>query len=169
MYHSVNSHKNPVFRCPDDHAGTDERAQSYPAGCRCTDMIARNGAVAIGVLVLLTGCLHGFAGGDTVTERASPDRPSELTEETVGPYVAEYEEVYRHNVIVKEEGERIQEIVVGAGAVSTTPRDDGYEVGFYWTVDGDGSGQPTGIADGRPYEATYSVNATMTERLGDTL
>ncbi|AUV84058.1 hypothetical protein C2R22_18460 [Salinigranum rubrum] len=136
-------------------------------------MTVRNGAVAVGLLVLLAGCLGGLVGGDTVVEREYPDRPPELTEETVGPYVAEYEEVYRYNAIVEEETERIQEIVVGAGVVSVTPRDDGYEVvvsvGFYWTFGDDGSGQPAGIADGRPYEATYFVNATATERVGDTL
>lgn len=132
-------------------------------------MTVRSGAVAVGIVVLLTGCLGGFASGDAIEEREYPDRPPELTEETVGPYVAEYEEVYRYNAIVREEAERIQEIVVGAGVVSITPRDGGYEVGFYWTFGDDGSDQPTGIADGQPYEATYSVNATTTERLGDTL
>lgn len=71
------------------------------------------------------------------------------------------------------ETETIQEIVVGAGVVSVTERDDGYEivvsVGFYWTFGDDGSAQPTGIADGRPYEATYFVPETTTNRLGDTL
>ena len=170
----MNSHKKSGHHGDRDaHTVDDDRAQSYPAGCRCTDMFARNEAVAVGMLVLLTGCLGGFAVGDAVAEREFPDRPPELTEETAGPYVAEYEEVYRYNAIVEEEAERIQEIVVGAGVVSVTPRDDGYEVvvsvGFYWTFGDDGSGQPTGIADGRPYEATYLVDATTTERLGDTL
>lgn len=121
----------------------------------------------------LAGCLGGIVGGDTVDTKAYPDRPPTLNEETAGPYVAAYEEVYRHNAIVAEETETIQEIVVGAGVVSVNERDDGYEVvvsvGFYWTFGDDGSGQPTGIADGRPYEATYFVNETNTERLDDTL
>lgn len=132
-----------------------------------------HGTVAVCLVVLVAGCLGGLAGGDGIDERAVPDRPLELTEETVGPYVAAYEEVYRYNVIVREETARIQEIVVGAGVVSVTSRDDGYEVvvsvGFYWTFGDDGSGQPTGIADGRPYEATYFVNTSTTRRLGDTL
>jgi hypothetical protein len=40
---------------------------------------------------------------------------------------------------------------------------------LYYTFGDDGSGRPTGIADGRPYEATYFVNETATERVGDTL
>jgi hypothetical protein len=123
--------------------------------------------------VLLAGCLGVLTGSDAVGPREFPDRPPTVDEETAGPYVAAYEEVYRHNAIVAEETETIQEIVVGAGVVSVTARDDGYEVvvsvGFYWTFGDDGSGQPTGIADGRPYEATYFVNGTATERLGDTL
>lgn len=100
-------------------------------------------------------------------------QPPTLNEETAGPYVPAYEEVYRHNAIVDEETETIQEIIVGAGVVSVSERDDRYEivvsVGFYWAFGDDGSGQPTAIADGRPYEATYFVNETRTERLGDTL
>ena len=131
------------------------------------------GVVAVVAVVCLSGCLGGLVGGDAVDRKEYPDRPPALNEETAGPYVAAYEEVYRHNVIVEEETERIQEIVVGAGVLSVSERDDGYEVvvsvGFYWTFGDDGSGRPTGIADGRPYEATYFVNATATERLSDTL
>lgn len=130
-------------------------------------------AVATVAIVCLAGCLGGVGGNDTVGQWEYPDRPPTLDEETAGPYVAAYEEVYRHNLIVDEETETIREIVVGAGVVSVTPRDDGYEVvvsvGFYWTFGDDGSGQPTGIADGRPYEATYFVDETTTDRLGDTL
>ena len=130
-------------------------------------------ALMFAVTVLLAGCLGGLIGNDAVGPKEYPDRPPTVDEETAGPYVAAYEEVYRHNAIVAEETETIQEIVVGAGVVSVTARDDGYEVvvsvGFYWTFGDDGSGQPTGIADGRPYEATYFVNGTATERLGDTL
>jgi hypothetical protein len=128
---------------------------------------------SLGTRQSLSGCWSSSPVVSAASPAAFPDRPPELTEETAGPYVAEYEEVYRYNAIVEEEAERIQEIVVGAGVVSVTPRDDGYEVvvsvGFYWTFGDDGSGQPTGIADGRPYEATYLVDATTTERLGDTL
>ncbi|WP_152041916.1 hypothetical protein [Salinigranum salinum] len=126
-------------------------------------------------LVLLGGCLGGLGAptDDAVGPKEYPDRPPTVDAETAGPYVAAYEEAYRHNRIVEEETETIQEVVVGAGVVSATERGDGYEVvvsvGFYWTFGDDGSGQPTGIADGRPYEATYFVNATATERLGDTL
>jgi hypothetical protein len=130
-------------------------------------------AVAVVVLVCLSGCLGAAIGDGAIDKKEYPDRPPTLNEETAGPYVAAYEEVYRHNVIVDEETETIREIVVGAGIVSVNERDDGYEVvvsvGFYWTFGDDGTGQPTGIADGRPYEATYFVNDTRTERLGDTL
>ncbi|WP_380676295.1 hypothetical protein [Salinigranum sp. GCM10025319] len=132
-------------------------------------------AVAVVGVVLLAGCLGGLTG-DAVGPREYPDRPPTLNEETAAAYVADYEEVYRHNTIVEDPGEgveRIREVVVGAGPVSVSERDDGYEVvvsvGFYYTFGDDGSGQPTGIADGRPYEATYFVNETTTERLGDTL
>lgn len=51
--------------------------------------------------------------------------------------------------------------------------DDRYVIvvrgGFHWSFGDDGPGQPTGIADGRPYEATYFVNETRTDRLNDTL
>ncbi len=130
-------------------------------------------ALTVAVLVCLGGCLGGFGTGESVGKKAYPDRPPTLDEQTAGPYVAAYEEVYRHNVIVDEETETIQEIVVGAGVVSVRERNDGYEVvvsvGFYWTFGDDGSGEPTGIADGRPYEATYFVNETTTERIDDTL
>jgi hypothetical protein len=130
-------------------------------------------AITTVAVVCLAGCLGGLAGNDTVEPKEYPDPPPTLDEETAGPYVAASEEVYRHNLIVEEQTETIQEIVVGAGIVSVTPRDDGYEVvvsvGFYWTFGDDGSGQPTGIADGRPYEATYFVNDTTIDRLGDTL
>jgi hypothetical protein len=128
--------------------------------------------VAVSGLITLAGC-GGLVGDDTVDRKEFPDRPPTLDEDTAPPYVAAYEEVYRHNLIVEEETEDIREIVVGAGVVSVDERDDGYEVvvsvGFYWTFGNDGSGQPTGIDDGRPYEATYFVNATTTERLRDTL
>jgi hypothetical protein len=126
------------------------------------------GTLAVVDLVLVTGCLGGL-GGDTVSPREPPDRPPELTAETVGPDVAEYEEVYRYNAIVAEETEPIQEIVGGAGVVSVGTRDDGYEVvvsvGCYWTFGDDGAGRPTGIADGRPYEAASVLNGTTTGRL----
>lgn len=128
---------------------------------------------AVALSVLFAGCLGGLTGGDAVESREYPERPPTVDAETAGPYVAAYEEVYRHNVIVEEETEVLQEIVVGAGVKSVEERDDGYEVvvsvGFYYTFGDDGSGQPTGIADGRPYEATYFVNETATERLDDTL
>lgn len=124
-------------------------------------------------LVVLAGCAGVLPGDDGVTEREFPERPPTVDAETAGPYVAEYEEVYRHNAIVAEETAVLQEVVVGAGVVNVTERGDGYEVvvsvGFYYTFGDDGSGEPTGIADGRPYEATYLVNATDTVRLGDTL
>lgn len=136
--------------------------------------MSNRSAVATLILVLcLAGCLGGVTGTDTVTKKAYPDRPPIMTEATAGPYVAAYEEVYRHNRIVGQEIETIQEIVVGAGVVSVPERDDGWvvvvRVGFYWTFGDDGSGQSTGIADGRPYEATYFVNGTRTERLNNTL
>lgn len=135
--------------------------------------LSRPLVAALIVLVCLSGCLGAPFLDDTIEEKEYPDRPLTLNEVTAGPYVAAYEEVYRHNAIVEEETETIQEIVVGAGVISVSERDDGYEVvvsvGFYWTFGDDGAGQPTGIADGRPYEATYFVNGTRTERLGDTL
>ncbi|AZH26046.1 hypothetical protein [Haloplanus aerogenes] len=129
--------------------------------------------IAVVGLFCLSGCLGGLAPTDGVKQRDYPDRPPTVDGETAGPYIAAYEEVYRHNLIVEEETESIQEIVVGAGVVSVAESGDGYEVvvrvGFYWTFGDDGTGQPTGIADGKPYEATYFVNETTTDRRGDTL
>jgi hypothetical protein len=134
---------------------------------------SRPAAATLVLFVRLGGCLDGGVGPDTVVEKEYPDRPPTVNEETAGPYVAAYEEVYRHNVIVREETETIREIFVGAGVVSVRGCDDGYvvvvRVGFYWTFGDDGFGRPAGIADGRPYEATYFVNETQTNRLNDTL
>jgi len=129
-------------------------------------------AIGIVALIFLGGCLGGI-GGDAVGPREYPERPPTVDAETAGPYAAAYEEVYRHNRIVEEETETIREIVVGAGVVSVSERDDGYEivvsVDYYWTFGGDGPDRPIAIADVEPYEATYFVNETTTDRLGDTL
>lgn len=129
--------------------------------------------VAFALVLLLTpGCL-AFGGSLEVPSREYPDPPTELTAETAGVYAAGYEEVYRHNAILDGESETVREIVVGAGVVSADATDDGHRVvvsvGFYYTFGDDGRGQPTGIADGRPYEATHRVNATAIERVSDTL
>ena len=123
------------------------------------------------VFVLLAGCLAPTADG--VSPRAYPDRPPVLDADTVGPYVAAYEEAHRHNAILNESEAEVGEIVVGAGVESVTARDGGYEVvvsvGFYYTFGDDGRGRPTGIADGRPYAATYLVTDTGIHRRSDTL
>lgn len=124
------------------------------------------------LLTLTSGCL-AVGSADEPPRRDEPDRPPTLTAETAGVYAAQYEETYRHNAILDSETELVREIVVGAGVVSVNGTDDGFEVvvsvGFYYTFGDDGRGNPTGIADGRPYEATYRVTETAIERVGDTL
>lgn len=120
--------------------------------------------------------MPGCVAPGTVAEpspREHPERPDPLTADTAGVHAAHYEEVHRYNAVLEEETGVIRGIVVGAGVVSVTGTDDGFEVvvpvGFHYTFGDDGGGNPTGIADGRPYEATYVVNATATERASDTL
>jgi hypothetical protein len=95
-------------------------------------------ALAVAVSAVFAGCLGGLTGGDAVEPREYPERPPTLDAETVGPYAAAHEEVYRHNAIVGEETEELREIVVGAGVQSVEERGDGYEVvvsvGFYSRV-----------------------------------
>lgn len=128
--------------------------------------------VVLIVLVAASGCL-AVGSATEPPPREYPDRPDPLTADTAGVYAAQYEEAYRYNAVLDEETEVIQEIVVGAGVVSVNESGDGFEavvsVGFYYTFGDDGTGRPTGIADGRPYEATYFVNATATRRVDDTL
>lgn len=128
------------------------------------------------VLVVLAVVVTGCVAPGTVAEpspREYPERPDPLTADTAGVYAAQYEEVYRYNAVLEGETDAIREVVGGAGVVSVTGTDGGFEVvvsvGFYYTFGDDGRGNPTGIADGRPYEATYVVNATATERGSDTL
>lgn len=58
---------------------------------------------SVGGVCGLAGCagLVGDGGGSGVAARDLPDRPDELTPETVAEYVAEYEEVRAHNAHVE--------------------------------------------------------------------
>lgn len=131
---------------------------------------------ALAALVLLTGCTVpvgsqvGSPTGEAPTHEAFPEFPAALTDDNVGPYTAAFEEAYRHNFILSS-ADGVTSISVGCSAGSVTATDDGYKVtvecGFSWMFEHDGS---VGVADGRPYEATYRVSSGgLTERVGSTL
>jgi hypothetical protein len=133
-------------------------------------MVARSPVVpAVVVVVRPAGYLEGLDGSDTVGPGEYSNRPPELNAETVTPD----EEAYWNTRIVEEGIAERQEVDGGAGVVSVTGRDggEGFEVvvavGFYRTFGDHASGQPTGIADGRSYEATDVANETTTRRVGD--
>lgn len=132
--------------------------------------------LALASLVVLAGCTIpvgsqvGSPTGGTPTVAPFPTFPQSLSEENVGSYVAEFEESYRHNFILSS-ADGVTSISVGCSAESVTATEDGYEVtvecGFSWMFEHDGS---VGVADGRPYEATYRVSSGgLTERVGSTL
>lgn len=142
-------------------------------GCR------RPALLSVVVLVVLAGCTvpigsqtgtptEAGAGGPTV--EPFPAFPADVTADTVGPYVAAFEEAYRHNAILST-AEGVTSISVGCSAESVAETADGYAVtvscGFSWMFEHDGS---VGVADGRPYDATYRVSTGgLTERVGSTL
>lgn len=132
--------------------------------------------LALVAAVVLAGCTIpvgsqvGSPTGATPTVAPFPTFPESLSVETVGAYVAAFEEAYRHNFILSS-AYGVTSISVGCSPESVTPTDDGYEVtvecGFSWMFDHDGS---VGVADGRPYEASYRVSSGgLTERVGSTL
>lgn len=129
----------------------------------------RIGTLAVMVGVLVAGCSAPTAPADGPTSRPFPDPPESLTAETAGEYVAAFEETYRYNVIVAAE-DNLTSVSVGCNAVETTPIENGYRVtvncGFTWMFESDGS---AGVADGRPYNATYRVGGGLIERVNSTL
>ncbi|MDX1747225.1 MAG: hypothetical protein R3324_14915 [Halobacteriales archaeon] len=122
-------------------------------------------------LVLVSGCAQAPSAEDGIDQRPFPEPPERLTEDTVGEYTSEFEEVYRHNSIVAANDEtEITSITTSCSAASITPIDGGFRVtvecGFGWMFESNGS---AGVADGRPYQATYRVTNGLTERVDSTL
>ena len=127
--------------------------------------------LALAALLLIAGCVQAPSTGDGVEQRPFPAPPESLTDGNVGEYTSEFEEVYRHNSIVAaQDASEITSISTACRAESITPIDGGYRVtvacGFSWMFESDGS---AGVADGRPYQATYRVTGGLTERVDSTL
>lgn len=104
-----------------------------------------------------------------VSPRPLPERPEPLNTSSVSRYVAAYEEVRKHNEILRETTDvTITSIDVRCGPTSLDEQDGGFvvEVACGFSYEFGRNGTPTGIADGAPYLARYFVNETTTELLG---
>lgn len=147
----------------------DRRSQAIGTDSTCLLPIILNrqslpAILVFATLLLIAGCVQAPSGEDVIAQRPFPEPPDSLTEDAVGEYTSEFEEVYRHNSIVAAEDESgITSITTSCSAESITPIEGGYRVtvdcGFGWMFESDGS---AGVADGRPYQATYRVTNSLT-------
>ena len=112
----------------------------------------------------LAGCAGLIGGGSEASLRDLPDRPNELTPETVTEYVAEYEEVRVHNRHV--EGGAVDVSVTAVATFDHADVDDHYataqHAGTVSHEDGSGS-QSVGELYGDP--TPYSVTPARTLRM----
>ena len=130
---------------------------------------------ALVALFVLAGCL---AAPGTVVDRPAPPaerddsvephdppaRPDPVTADSVRPYAAAVEEVFRHNAILAENA-NVRAVTAQCTAESVERTVDGFRVTVdcihAWEMDNDGE---VAIADGAPYTVYYLVTEERTER-----
>ena len=142
--------------------------------------------LALLVLVALAGCAQapglvdgpeasgpggpadGGPGDTSVFVDDEPEAPETLTAESAAAYVVASEEHHRRVAILQAAEVDVTEIGVSCEATDVVERGDGYEVvvdcGFWYEFQ---DGDAVGIADGAPYTATYVVDETSIERVGE--
>jgi len=158
---AASAHVGPAIHTPTEtatHAST-EAGLSAPQ----ETTTAVNGTTTVETTTQSTTPDHA------VSPRPFPERPDPLNATNADMYVAAYEEVRKHNEILRETTDvSITSIDLRCGPASFTERDDGFEVevtcGFSYEFGQNGTS--TGIADGAPYLARYFVNDSTTDLLG---
>lgn len=116
--------------------------------------------------------------------RSYPDRPTDLTPETLEPFLESYERAYRYNDMIASHPEkygRTNEVTVWIDSVAVDTDDDGYTATVSGQVQTDFIDRetPTGTPETatetplpighRPFETSYTVTERELERTGVTL
>lgn len=109
-------------------------------------MALRTGFVylILGLAIAITGCAAPSPTNTAPTAESFPAQPETVTSDSVGPYVADFEEVYRHNVILATaQADSVTEISVNCTPSAVDQRGSEYQVrvdcGFSWGYTDDGS------------------------------
>ena len=137
-------------------------------------------ALALVSLLIIAGCLGTAVGTEDYPEldptftdngtqvpqpnerapvhRVLPVAPDSITVENVGPFVADYEETRLHNELVRDHSNLVS-LGTSCTVSAVEPADESItvtvECGHWYEF---AEGDQEGIADGAPYEITYTVS-----------